>query len=93
MHRLSYLLSILAILVSLMVPTLLELGHHEDGLAATHFACDGDCGCMCHVGMSGVLRVMEHDVFIPVSSTIDSYVPFQPLTVVFLLDRPPELFS
>jgi hypothetical protein len=93
MNRVSIILALWAILSVLAAPLLLASDHHETGFATEHVACDGDCGCMCHIGLTGVVKSDVHESPLPVARALDYYCHPRTPDFISSLDRPPELFS
>jgi hypothetical protein len=91
MNRILTILAFAAVLTAFGVPALLGWDHHDEGLGSTHSACDGDCGCLCHAGMDGIVIAEIEDMPDPVTATVDSYQPPRPPSLISRLDRPPEL--
>jgi len=91
MNRALPIVTLLAILFSFAAPILLAADHHDDDLAGRHLDCDGDCGCLCHAGVQGVVASEHHEISHSVARAADSYRLAIHSGIPTALDRPPKL--
>jgi len=90
MKRFFSIVAIFATLSAFAAAVLLAADHHAGDLTGQHANCDGDCGCMCHADLQGVVKNEHHDILLSVAPATDFFhstiTPGFPAT----LDRPPK---
>jgi hypothetical protein len=76
-----------------LIPSLLELDHHHDGVTTEHSSCNGDCGCLCHGASYGILWTDHFEFYGSAVVADDPYQAARTNPPFAALDRPPKLLS